>query len=222
MKNFNTYEKILSFVFQEMDKNKVFYHSKEHVVDALKQANYLFKEDSFQEINVKFDCFKGENYKLKMPFAVFIGLAFHDIVYDIGSTYNEQKSAEKMLSFVKNNLDIEFQEKHSRNFEIAYELILATQKHTEIKNKKFSNLENYWINLSLDIDMSTISKEYNFFLKDSKKIEKEYTQKYSKEEYQEGRKSFLINLLNSNIYITEKFKNRENKAKENIKKFLKI
>jgi len=47
------------------------------------------------------------------------GLAFHNIVYDIGSTYNEQKSAEKMLSFVKNNLDIEFQEKHSMDFEIC-------------------------------------------------------------------------------------------------------
>lgn len=225
MKKLNEYEKMLNFVFQKMDSNNVFYHTKKHIVDVLNEAEEIFNKKDFHSDlielqNIRY--FNKKNGVLKMPFAAFFAISFHDVIYEVGSTNNEYESAKLMIDYFAAHTNKDFLEKHHKDIVLANKIILATKNHKPINDNKFSEFEKYVAHICLDADMSTLAKDYRFFLKDSGLIKKEYTKIYSETDYIIGRKKFLINLLNDKIFITEDFKDKEEKAKSNIKKFLKI
>lgn len=232
---FNIYEKMVNYCFSEMRKNKVFYHTKNHISEVLLFANEIFKSDKYKDIvkekiilsNLKMKS-DLKDKELNMPLSVFIALLFHDVVYDVTSKTNEYDSAIKMYSFICENFKSIMYEKE-KEINLAYSMILATKDH--LIPKKISSLSNEKENVSeeikelfkivLDVDMFTLSKDYKDFLSDSKLIEKEYRLIYSEFEYDIGRKNFLDGLLNRKIYLLDSSVERENKARENIDNYIK-
>lgn len=132
-------------------------------------------------------------------FAVF----YHDIIYDINSFNNEEKSAElayNRLFELKIPSDITDQ---------VLKNILATKSHL----KSTDNDINYFT----DSDISIFGKNYDIYKKYFKNIRLEYSI-YSNHQYIQGRIKVLEHFLNQEqIYKTDFFYNKyETLARKNI------
>lgn len=136
---------------------------------------------------------------LNISFSVF----YHDIIYDIPSKSNEEKSAEfARARLQKADLD-------ESDIKKIYEHILATKAH----EKSADNDSNYL----LDADLSILGKDPQTYLDYTQKIRKEYSL-YPDFIYKPGRKKVLQHFLQlENIFKTEYFRTKyEKQAKENI------
>lgn len=131
---------------------------------------------------------------------------FHDVIYNITSGDNEEKSAEYMrtkLKFLPTDV-LDYIEK----------LILAT-KHNGIFDKEcFQSL------VIMDIDLSTFAG--NDFPMHSANVKKEYLKAYTEEQYNAGRLKFFESMLERKfIYHTKLFRDLyENNARLNIEREL--
>ncbi|HPT66084.1 MAG TPA: hypothetical protein PK257_02120 [Candidatus Woesebacteria bacterium] len=143
--------------------------------------------------------------KLNNPEAVELAIWYHDIVYNLYESDNEEQSAELAKTFCqKNNLSPDFTKQ-------VEDHILFT-KHTSLIN----NSDSQYL---ADIDMSILGKQPDIFDIYEKQIYKEYSTLYSKADYQKGRTKFFKTILKHPIYTTDFFKNRyEQAARDNIQR----
>lgn len=104
---------------------------------------------------------------------------FHDIVYDVMSNLNEEKSAEFFLSVCEN--------KDSGDVREIYDAIIATKTHKA--NSELSEKFNKY-------DMSIVESSFDDLVKWEEGISAEYLSVYDKNTYKNGRVKFLESLLN--------------------------
>ncbi|AYZ11093.1 hypothetical protein EGY05_03770 [Chryseobacterium arthrosphaerae] len=164
--------------------------------------NLLHLDNMFQELEAVKD--RISRFTL-LSFAVF----YHDIIYDVTSKSNEEKSAvtaEKRLS----ELGLSHEE-----IKIVSDQILATKSHQKS--------ENMDINYLLDADLSVLGKDRETYLVYTQMIRKEYSI-YPDFLYKPGRKKVLRHFLElENIFKTEYFRDQyETQAKENIETELRL
>ncbi len=160
------------------------YHTIQHLAECIKhlQNNYSY---------------------ISNPEEIEIALWFHDAIYDIHATDNEEKSAELAFQeLLKANVS---NEKILR----IHQLILAT-KHSF--SPKHSNQM-----LIVDIDLSILGSPQSRFLEYEKQIREEF-HSVPKAIFQKHRISLLMNFLDKDsIYNTLYFHNNfEKQARENI------
>ncbi len=162
------------------------YHNLSHVnhcLGELKTAEYL-------AVNIK---------------AVKMAIWFHDAIYDIKATDNEERSAELAKIVLKNaSLSDEFTE-------LVVNLILAT-KHTSPPTDPDAKL-------IIDIDLSSLGTPDEIFDENGQQIRKEYGW-VAENLFNDGRVKFLKSLLPPNratIYLTQFFRDKyEAQAQKNI------
>lgn len=141
---------------------------------------------------------------------VLFSIFYHDIIYDVKKSNNEEKSAE----LAKQRLQaINIQ---SEKVKLVYDYIIDTKLH---------KIENDDADLAyfLDFDMAILGKDWNNYLNYTAQIRKEYSI-YPKILYNNGRKKALKHFLeDGRIYKTEAFFKRfEEQAKKNIQKELNL
>ncbi|RKS97531.1 HD domain-containing protein [Chryseobacterium defluvii] len=161
-----------------------FYHNLEHL-------NSMFSElEAVRDQILNFTT---------ITFSVF----YHDIIYDVTSKSNEEKSAEFAVSRLE-KLKVD-----KKTIKDVFEQILTTKTH-QISG-------HHDTNYLLDADLSVLGKDPEAYLKYTKKIRKEYSF-YPDLLYKPGRKKVLQHFSElDHIFKTEYFKSKyEKQAKENI------
>ncbi|MGI9582310.1 HD domain-containing protein [Chryseobacterium sp. RRHN12] len=164
--------------------------------------NLLHLENMFREL----DDVKGNiSGFTAISFSVF----YHDIIYDVTSKSNEEKSAaaaEKRLTELHVNKD---------DISVISEQIIATKSH----QLSVHNDTNYL----LDADLSVLGKDFKTYMEYTRNIRKEYSV-YPDFLYKPGRKKVLKHFLElESIFKTEYFKEKyEAQAKENIEAELRL
>lgn len=173
------------------------YHNIEHIYDSLLKL-YDYQND-YETAHLSL---AESDSKL-----VKLAIIFHDFVYEVGSTDNEEKSAEKTEDLLKS---INFSE---RNIEIIKHLILATKPLVN-KDSDATNM----VKLISDIDLAGFGLPWAKFLVQNKKIAKEFMPDGPAISGIEKQINFLEK-LQGKIYQTEYFiELYEHIAQANIKK----
>tara|TARA_B100000700_G_scaffold331722_1_gene467537 strand:- start:17424 stop:18077 length:654 start_codon:yes stop_codon:yes gene_type:complete len=212
------YNKIYNDVEKKMSNNKVFYHTIEHINNMLLSCNELIKtEKEFQVLKNKEINLENTNINIRIfvPERLFFAILFHDIIYDVKNKYNELDSANYFKSYIqKNKIDLS-----EKDIFVISELIYSTKNHKEINNSKdYICLESMFL---IDLDLESLSYDFNTFKKNNENIKKEYEIFYTKKQVEKGRINFLKKMLKKdNIYLTNYFKRKNIIVKENIKKIL--
>ena len=164
------------------------YHTFEHIFECLHELSLNY----------------GHEPKIFLP--VEAALWFHDIIYDVRRTDNEELSAKLAAStLIKMGQSAEFAE------EVA-ELIVWT-KHLDNKVPE----DYYWAQLVLDIDLAKLGKPAPEFIDYERKIRREYDW-VPENVFFENRARILRLFLNRpRIYLTSRFfKRYEKQARENL------
>lgn len=182
-------EKMYEDVVKKYSSKNRHYHNLNHII----HMSELWKryKDSFE-----------------FPNFAFIAIVYHDIIYNVNSFNNENKSAEYF--------DLLFHKKHIINIkanEIVYisDLIKYTKHNCFFGNKLFKDIK-----LFLDLDLAILSSPSNEYLKYSQDIRKEF-KRYPNFLYKKGRLYFLQDFLQKeNIYLSNKFKKLEKIARKNM------
>ena len=156
-----------------------------------------------KEIFSYFDVYKD---KLIHPDIVALSIFYHDIIYNIWSKDNEEKSADFMIDKLSDIVD-------ASSLKEVYNQIIATKTHTATNN------DTKWL---LDFDLAILGQSADTYSKYTKQIRKEYKTVPSFI-YKKGRKKVLLHFLNKPvIFATENFiKLYNKKAKENLTNELK-
>lgn len=141
------------------------------------------------------------------PDAVEMGLWFHDVIYEPGSSDNEQRSAELFNGLSEGHVDAEFKR-------VVNDLIMVTA-HPEHP----TSLDEEFI---VDIDLSGFALPWDKFRSDSEAVRKEYSHQPDAVFYP-GQIRFLRQLLaRGTFFFTEFFRGRyEARARANIADYLK-
>jgi predicted metal-dependent HD superfamily phosphohydrolase len=139
---------------------------------------------------------------------LLFSMFYHDIIYLVPGTDNEDKSAEFAWDRLKQT-----------TFPIAkisrcFKHILASKGHQKSKDHD--------TNLFTDADLAILGQEPDAYAKYTRQVRKEYIQ-YQDAAYQEGRRNVLNHFLKmDSIFKTRHFADKyEKKARENIKRELK-
>ncbi|MBM9499120.1 hypothetical protein JWG44_02480 [Leptospira sp. 201903071] len=138
---------------------------------------------------------------------ILFSIVYHDILYDVSSHENEEKSA----VIAKDRLQ-----------SIGYPKDQIAKCASQIvATKGHSTSEDLDTNLFLDADLSILGEEWNLYSDYCKNIRKEYSI-YSDGDYKIGRGKVLKHFLNmERIYKTDFFFERyEKRARENLKREL--
>lgn len=132
------------------------------------------------------------------PKAVELALWFHDIIYVIGKSDNEEKSAKMAKDFCqKNNLSPNF-------IQQVEDHILATKHIFHSDNPDSQYLA--------DIDMAILGQSTDTYDIYETQIHQEFSTLYSPSDYQKGRTNFLKTVLERPIYSTDFFNNKYEQA----------
>jgi predicted metal-dependent HD superfamily phosphohydrolase len=186
--SFTKDQNLIENLWSEIEKN---YSEKSRHYHNLEHLENMFSElDLVKEKIVNFE---------NITFSVF----YHDVIYDVTSKVNEEKSAEfAELRLKKLNVDQNSIEKISAQ-------IIATKAHQKSEDND--------INYLLDADLSILGKDLETYLDYTKKIRKEYSI-YPDLLYKPGRKKVLKHFLElESIFKTEDFREKyEVIARENI------
>jgi predicted metal-dependent HD superfamily phosphohydrolase len=136
-------------------------------------------------------------------------IAYHDVVYDIMRSDNEEQSA--IFAYER----LTFLEQLLERKERCKEQILATKGHQRSENSD----TNYFI----DADLSILGSDWDSYSEYAKQIREEFKQ-YKDADYRTGRAAVLNHFLKmKTIFKTDLFQNKlEEKARINIKKELKL
>lgn len=145
--------------------------------------------------------------RMDNPDAVEMGLWFHDVIYEPGSSDNEQRSAELFNGLSDGHVDAEF-------LRIVNDLIMVTA-HPEHPR----SLDEQYI---VDVDLSSFGLPWDKFRADSEAVRREYRHQ-ADEEFYPGQIRFLRKLLaRRTFFFTEFFRARyEAGARANIAGYLK-
>lgn len=179
-------------------------------IDTEKEWNYLekfYSEDyrayhnlsHLTELFRAFDQFQNE---LKQPEEVAFAIFYHDIIYNIGDSKNEEKSGSEAVRVLE-EMGVDSIKTNRIN-----QLILATKTHEAETN------DEKWM---IDFDLGILGQSWELYENYSKNIRKEY-KKIPSLLYRNGRKKVLKHFMDKeSIYKTEEFKSLyEQKARENI------
>ncbi len=142
--------------------------------------------------------------------SIQLAVWFHDCIYDIHDSKNEERSADfarKRLSDLGISEDL---------VEKVADLILLTKKH-EITTKYF----NYDTKIFLDSDLISLGGSFEEYSKIFERIKKEYSEIPS-EVFKNGRRVFLQSILSKPriFYTDEMFVEFEQDARRNLEKEL--
>lgn len=129
---------------------------------------------------------------------------YHDIVYDVGRTDNEERSA-RAAEYAMGELNIP-----SERIQRCADHILATRHHTFRPDRDTC--------LFLDADLAILGAAADEYLRYSRQIREEYSI-FPDEDYHKGRLKVLQHLLAQEfIYQTERFRTQyEKQARINLK-----
>lgn len=133
--------------------------------------------------------------------ALFFPILFHDYVYNIGSSTNEEESAFQAVIYLS-----KYEKFHYLIPEVK-RLIMLKKTHTTYED----TIGSFFI----DLDLSILGSDTNTYKNYARNIRKEF-KKYSDEEYKNGRQKVLISFLKRRIFHSFEFLNLENKAILNI------
>ncbi|HNW33047.1 MAG TPA: hypothetical protein PKL44_02290 [Candidatus Dojkabacteria bacterium] len=142
--------------------------------------------------------------------SIQLAVWFHDCIYDIHDSKNEERSADfarKRLSDLGISEDL---------VEKVADLILLTKKH-EITTKYF----NYDTKIFLDSDLISLGGSFEEYSKIFERIKKEYSEIPS-EVFKNGRRIFLQSILSKPriFYTDEMFVEFEQDARRNLEREL--
>lgn len=140
---------------------------------------------------------------------ILFSLYYHDIVYNVLKSTNEELSAEiaqKRLEAIKIPIQI---------IEKCYQQIIDTQKHSISQDSD--------TNFFLDADLSVLGKDWFSYEQYAQRVRKEYSI-YPDLVYKPGRKKVLRHFLEmERIFKTDEFFDKyESKARQNIKRELEL
>ena len=125
-------------------------------------------------------------YPDEVAFAIF----YHDVIYNIGDSNNEEKSGREAVRVLK---EMEVNQSIINRIE---KLILSTKSHEASTN------EEKWM---IDFDLGILGQSWEVYDGYSKSIRQEY-KKTPKLLYRKGRKKVLKHFLEKDtIYKTDKF-----------------
>ena len=168
------------------------FHNLKHISDTIAAAHVLVRHTGLQD---------------KEKVAVILAVAYHDIIYNTKSPsgQNEKESAKlavARLSSVSSDKQI---------CRLVYRAILATD-HSRSKPLR-GKVED----IVHDADLFSLSRHWNKFLIDSKRVQEEYSH-LTDTEFARGRKEFMQKLLERpSIYYTRfAVQKWEQKARQNL------
>ena len=167
-------ENIWDILTTHYSESSRFYHTKQHILDCLQHyediKKYLTSSDAVQ-----------------------MSIWFHDIIYDIKATDNEEKSAAFFAQIAKNILSREF-------IDTVKELIIST-KH----KKPPPNCDQAFL---VDIDLSSFGSTWEKFIQDGEKLRKEAPH-LTEKQFNDNKISFFQMLLSrKKIFFTDYFHDR--------------
>lgn len=156
-----------------------------------------------KELFINFDIFKD---KLNKPDIIAFSIFYHDIIYNVWSKKNEEKSADfavHKLSGIINDLDVKE----------VYNKIIATKTHIA------DAIDTKWL---VDFDLIILGQSTETYTKYSNLIREEY-KTVPNFIYKKGRKKVLQHFIKKPfIFATEEVRQLyEKKAKENLSNELK-
>jgi predicted metal-dependent HD superfamily phosphohydrolase len=174
------------------------YHNIDHVVELINQLDLL---------DITYD-----EYEI-----LYTTICFHDVIYIPGKQDNEQKSAELFLEYKNSELLSQLNNDYQN---IVYNAILSTSPNSYFdKSDKYQkHLMFHIIDMMHDLDYYYF-KDYNTLKEADEKIKQEYLTFTSEKDFNEGRREFLNNLLNQDIYVSI-YKEDSETAKKNILKLI--
>jgi predicted metal-dependent HD superfamily phosphohydrolase len=166
------------------------YHSLEHIENCLK----IF--DKVSEL-------------LDNPDAVELAIWFHDVIYNVGNSDNEQLSANLCMTLTDGLFTNEFRDR-------VYRHIMATCHDC-------SEITNEDTKLMVDIDLSSFGLPWADFFIDSKKVRAEMTH-LSDTEYNQKQTSFQLSLLNKPFFYYSDYFHEyyEAQARRNLAKLFEL
>lgn len=188
------YKDMFDFVLPFYNEEHRVFHNEEHLKYGINLFNFLERQNEI------------------IPETLVAAWLFHDVIYDLSSTTNEEDSAD---FFEKANKEQNFGFNRDEVLKIK-KIILSTKTHES---------EDPITQILLDIDMMSLSFEWEEFLIYRNKVKDEYSAIYTDEEIKNGTISFIEKtLLNKeNIIKTEIFKERFNHiAISNLERYLSI
>lgn len=174
------------------------YHTLKHIYDCLIEVHEYQKDYSYPHLSLA----TSDASLLKLA------LIFHDFVYEVGASDNEERSAEKANELLeKANIS-------QRNRDIIKKLILTT-KPLQALNEDSSLLEE----LVSDIDLFGFSLNWIKFLAQNKLVASEFMPDGPTVSGIQKQISFLSSLLKTGVYRSDYYKDvYEHIAKANISK----
>lgn len=173
------------------------------------EENYSLSYKAYHNLTHLTELFKQYDVyesHLEQPKEVAFAIFYHDIIYNIGDTKNEEKSGrEAVRVLAEMGVDKETTER-------VNQLILATKSH------EANTEDEKWM---IDFDLAILGQSWEVYEGYSKKIRTEY-KKIPSLLYRNGRKKVLKHFLEKDsIYKTETFiELYEQKARENLQKEL--
>ena len=147
-----------------------------------------------------------EQYRpaIRRPDIVQWAILFHDIIYNVLKSDNEEKSAEAAAGFLE---QINYP---ARDKDLVMAYIRATKSHV-------GNNEDTDLDLFLDFDMSILGSPEDAYKQYTQQIRQEYSV-YPDVLYKPGRRKVLTHFLESPIFRTAGFKDLyEVQARANIR-----
>jgi predicted metal-dependent HD superfamily phosphohydrolase len=187
-------ETLFSEIVKRYFEEHRFYHNLEHISDCL---------DKFDEV-------KNQGL-IKIPDELEMAVFYHDIIYDVNKINNEELSAKLMSAKLqKIGMDKKF-------VAGVNNLIMDTWKHELGKHPD----SGYMVDIDLFVGLGT---DWEQFVDNRKKIDKEYRTKYNEKEKLIGTVMFYNNMLNrKKIFLTDYFNSKyECQARENMKKSIEL
>lgn len=183
-KDQNLVEKLWQEIEKKHSEKDRYYHNLEHLQNMFSELESV--KNKISNFNI-------------LSFSVF----YHDVIYDVSSKSNEEKSAEYAKIRLQ-KLDVD-----KETIDEIFKQITATKAHQRSENQDTNYL--------LDADLSILGKDVETYLDYTKKIRKEYSI-YPDFLYKPGRKKVLQHFLElENIFKTDYFQKKyENQARENI------
>lgn len=164
------------------------YHTFEHVVEVARWYHHVAEEVGW-----------------KQPREVFLAVLFHDIVYQVGASDNEQQSARRAVGCVNTYLagaGAEAGAGGEIDTALVVQLIELTARHGKLAPGDVSQEAA----LFLDCDMAVLGAAPEVYDRYEQDVAQEYLQVYPPAMYSFGRKRFLEGLLaRERIYLSPFF-----------------
>lgn len=173
-------EYVFNVFFAKYDEVHRKYHTWQHLLEAL-------------------ECFDQLRYLCENPDAVELALWLHDVVYDIGAKYNEERSAEFARTWCDSVGDVRRQ---------IMRLIMVTKHDCEP-----TNIDEQ---VMLDCDLWIFSADKERWQESCEQVRDEYAV-VSDEVYNERRSAILGRFVDRDqLYWTDYMRKREERARDNL------